>query len=296
MIEVKECPACTSSSFTNIATCIDFTVSHETFSIRQCNNCKLAATTPRPEDSSLHRYYDSPEYISHSGKSSGGIGLIYKLARWYALRKKEKLVQKFTGTVSTLLDFGCGTGEFLQFAKTKGWQIHGIEPAEAARKKAIQLTKAKIFTSLQQAGDLRINAITAWHVLEHVSDPVDTLTKFNELLKEDGTIFIAVPNYLSPDSKKYKNFWAGYDVPRHTWHFSKDSIVKLLAATNFRLLSIVPMKLDAYYISLLSEKYRNNNKITLSVLVNAFISGLTSNLKASKTTNHSSLIYIARKS
>src|SRR5688572_19299240 len=112
MIEILECPICKHQNLQRYTHCQDYTVSHETFQIRQCVNCTLAITTPRPETSKLGDYYNSKEYISHSGKSSGGIGFIYRVARWFALNWKRSKIRQFKKQGS-ILDFGCGTGEFL---------------------------------------------------------------------------------------------------------------------------------------------------------------------------------------
>jgi 2-polyprenyl-3-methyl-5-hydroxy-6-metoxy-1,4-benzoquinol methylase len=293
MIEVTACPVCKNKNFTSLANCKDYTVSHETFNIIQCSNCKLAATSPRPENKELGKYYQSDEYISHSGKSSGGIGILYRIARRFSLINKETLVRKYASR-KNLLDFGCGTGDFLETSKLKGWNTYGIEPSYDARKKAEKKIGSNVFASLDELQQFKFSAITAWHVLEHVENLDATLKKFKAILDSKGTIFIAVPNYQSPEAIKYKEYWAGYDVPRHLWHFSKESMEKLLLENEFILTEIHPMKLDAYYISLLSEKYKSNNKVTVGGLIRAFISGITSNLSANKNINYSSLIYIAR--
>jgi 2-polyprenyl-3-methyl-5-hydroxy-6-metoxy-1,4-benzoquinol methylase len=293
MVEVTTCPACKNTNFTQLAVCKDYTVSHETFKIIQCSKCKLAATSPRPENKELGKYYQSDEYISHSGKSSGGIGTLYRLARKLSLNRKEALVRKYA-TKKTLLDFGCGTGDYLETSKLKGWNTYGVEPSYKARVKAQEKIGSNVFESFEKLPEIKLSAITAWHVLEHVEDLEITLHKFKSLLDEKGILFIAVPNYQSPEGTKYKDDWAAYDVPRHLWHFSKESMIKLLIQNQFTPIEILPMKLDAFYISLLSEKYKNKNKLSLLGLVRAFISGLTSNLTASRDNNYSSLIYIAR--
>jgi 2-polyprenyl-3-methyl-5-hydroxy-6-metoxy-1,4-benzoquinol methylase len=291
MVDIVVCPVCQGRSLKNFRSCKDYTVSHETFTIKRCENCALAITTPRPATAMLGNYYQSEEYISHSGKSSGGIGSIYKIARTFALRWKKQLVEKYA-TKGTLLDFGCGTGEFLQTVKQAGWKTSGIEPSQNARTKSEALTQQKIYAGLEELETERFDAITAWHVLEHVPDLTETLQKMVSLLKKDGTIFIAVPNYESADAEKYKEFWAGYDVPRHLWHFSKKSMALLLASNGLNLIGTRPMKLDSFYVSMLSEKYRGG-KPALANLLKGVTSGLGSNLKAGRD-NYSSLIYIAK--
>jgi predicted SAM-dependent methyltransferase len=129
-----------------------------------------------------------------------------------------------------------------------------------------------------------------WHVLEHVPNLVEYISKLRELLKENGTLIIAVPNYKSYDAKYYKQFWAAYDVPRHLWHFSQKSISLLFKKENMLVEKTLPMKLDSFYVSLLSEKY----KAKKSNYLKAFFIGLLSNLKAISTKEYSSLIYVIK--
>lgn len=292
MTELVECPICKGQAFQDLVDCVDYTVSHKTFHVKRCINCELAITTPRPELNELGNYYESEDYISHSGKTSGGIGTLYKIARSYALNWKKDIITKFnTGT--TALDFGCGTGDFLHTLQKNGWRVEGVEPSEVARTKASELNNQKIHSDINEIENKTFDVITAWHVMEHVHDLHATLLKLKTHLAKSGTLLIAVPNYQSQDSSVYKNYWAGYDVPRHLWHFSKKSMTQLLELHGFKLQKVIPMKLDSYYISLLSEKYKNRNRVTLPGLVRAFSNGFISNLKAKSQTNHSSLIYIA---
>lgn len=250
-------------------------------------------TSPQPEADKLSRYYQSDKYISHSGKSNNLINSIYLLARKISLRWKQNLIsnQKDKGSI---LDVGCGTGEFLNKMKSSGWKVSGIEPIETPRKKAEQILNQSINESLENTtGEFDI--ITLWHVLEHLPKLNESIQKVHKLLKPDGLLIIAVPNYNSQDAKTYKQFWAAYDTPRHLWHFNKGSMSRLLEKYNFILEKILPMKLDSYYVSLLSEKYKLNGQIGLEGLVNALINGLSSNHKAKKSGEYSSLIYIAKK-
>ena len=291
MISIERCPICLGSDFRTHFACEDKTVSHETFSIKVCVNCTLGITSPRPEQEKLSSYYQSSEYISHSGKASGIISGAYLLARKFTLRWKRNLLQNFYKEGS-LLDYGCGTGEFLHTMQSAGWSIQGIEPSDVARKKATELTGRTIETTITTFKPETFHAITLWHVLEHVPDLNEKLNELRVLIKQHGIIFIAVPNYLSADSVFYKEHWAGYDTPRHLWHFTKESMTRLLEKSGFKLEAIKPMKLDAFYISMLSEK--NQGKKTITSFTNALIRGTISNYKGKSTMNYSSHIYIAR--
>jgi 2-polyprenyl-3-methyl-5-hydroxy-6-metoxy-1,4-benzoquinol methylase len=178
--------------------------------------------------------------------------------------------------------------------QTHGWNIAGVEPAAAARAKASNLTQHDIAPSINTITE-KYNVITLWHVLEHVHDLREKLAAIVSHLQIDGKLFIAVPNHESPDAEKYKEYWAAYDVPRHLWHFTKKDIKQLLESLGLKIVAIEPMKMDAFYVSMLSEQYRSPNKNKIVRTISATLSGMASNLKAAKTTNHSSLIYIAQR-
>jgi 2-polyprenyl-3-methyl-5-hydroxy-6-metoxy-1,4-benzoquinol methylase len=291
---VSNCPICSSSSFTKFLTATDLTTTGEQFEIVKCAKCDFTLTNPRPDIHSIGKYYQSEKYISHTGGSKSLFDKVYVFARTITLGWKLKLINKYKSTGS-ILDYGCGTGEFLHNFKNHGWAISGVEPSNEARSKATDLLQKPIFSSIEKLEESQFDVITLWHVLEHIHDFNEKLLAIKSLLKQDGIIFIAVPNHEAPDAQKYGAYWAGYDVPRHLWHFSKDSMKKLFDKTELELIHIHPMKLDAYYVSLLSEgsKYPNQSKI-----VNAFkavVNGLSSNLAAAKDQNHSSLIYIAKR-
>jgi len=136
----------------------------------------------------------------------------------------------------------------------------------------------------------QFDIITLWHVLEHVSDLDAQIKELKRLLKPKGYLIIAVPNYKSYDADHYKTFWAAYDVPRHLWHFSKNAIQSIFGKFNFILEKTLPMKFDSFYVSLLSEKYKTGKMNYLK----AFRIGLRSNIKAKRTGEYSSLIYVLR--
>ena len=130
-----------------------------------------------------------------------------------------------------------------------------------------------------------------WHVLEHLPNLQEQIMEIAQLLESGGTLFVAVPNFKSFDSKYYGTYWAAFDVPRHLWHFSKHSIKRLFEKENMEVVSIKPMLFDAFYVSLLSEKYKGNP----FYLFSAFFVGLWSNISAFFSKEYSSLIYVIKK-
>lgn len=291
---LPECPVCQEQKFEPYLHSKDYTVSHETFHLQKCRRCGFVFTNPRPTDGELPKYYQSEAYISHSNKSRSLFDQVYKISRAFTLKWKYNLILKHCATrPSSILDYGCGTGAFLQKCKNHQLQISGVEPSPIARAQAIQKTSGKIVSSLHEVTG-HFDAITLWHVLEHVSNLNETITSLKEHLHENGTMFIAVPNLRSKDAQTYKEYWAGFDVPRHLWHFSRNTMEMLLTRHHLTLANVVPMRLDAYYVSLLSEKYINGMH-RVSGIAQAAWQGLSSNKSAKTNGEYSSLIYIVRK-
>jgi 2-polyprenyl-3-methyl-5-hydroxy-6-metoxy-1,4-benzoquinol methylase len=290
MQEVKNCPICESSEFTIFLKVKDHSISKEEFVIKQCVSCGFKITSPRPSDNDLPSYYESEDYISHSDTKKGIINFLYQKVKTITLKQKEKLISGFN-TSKKLLDIGCGTGDFLQYSFDLGWDVTGLEPDKGARNLALSKLPGKVFPieNLFKLPRHNFGIITMWHVLEHVSELNKYLTQLYELLEKNGRLIIALPNPDSADAKHYKEFWAAYDVPRHLYHFSKKNITALALKHGFKLKSIKPMLFDSFYVSMLSEKYKNGN------ILYAANNGLLSNIKGSKSTNHSSLIYIFSK-
>lgn len=288
--ELATCPACNATRFIPQLSTTDYTQSGESFQIKACDNCGLLATTPRPTESSIGKYYQLSTYISHNTSSSSFTDTVYKLIRTYTIRQKARLVESFQSQ-GKLLDIGAGTGTFAKELARRNWEVATIEPNDKARK-TIQQAGITTFANLTDY-NTEANAITMWHVLEHTHHPDETLAIIKSKLADKGHLFIAVPNPESPDAKHYAQHWAAYDVPRHLFHFKKKNMAQLLKNAGFELLQIKPMYFDAYYVSLLSEKYRQPTKPTLTHLTNSFIQGYLSNYRA-RPNNHSSVIYIAK--
>jgi len=271
-------------------TCIDYTVSNEEFSVLIDPKTNLLVTSPRPKDEHLGAYYESKNYISHSDAKKSLFDRLYQLVRNYTLRQKIKLINSFETNDKRVLDIGAGTGDFLMTCQKQGWKIEGVEPNE----KANDIASLKLASSLKQnIRDLdgqQYDVVTMWHVLEHVPNLMSYISQLKSLLKPEGTLIVAVPNHQSFDAEYYGRFWAAYDVPRHLWHFSQKSVEDLFEIAQMKVIEKLPMKFDAYYVSLLSEKYRHGKMNPLR----AFYIGLKSNLKARQTKQYSSLIYIIK--
>jgi 2-polyprenyl-3-methyl-5-hydroxy-6-metoxy-1,4-benzoquinol methylase len=293
-VHYTQCPVCGSTAIDPLLTVTDYSVSKEQFVIWQCRNCSLRFTQDVPDEQSIGPFYQSPDYISHTNTNKGLLNKLYQSVRNYTLNQKAKLIIDYTQKQGRILDIGAGIGAFLHTMKQKGWEGFGIEPDRGAREHAknlfdLQLNDTDSLTTLPANS---FDAITLWHVLEHVHQLHPYIERLKELLKPDGKIFIAVPNYQSFDAGKYRLYWAAYDVPRHLYHFTPKAIETAMQLHGLTVIDKKPMWFDSFYISLLSSKYKNGKTNWLG----AGINGLRSNLKALFNKNYcSSIIYIIKK-
>lgn len=294
-ITYQACPCCGGAAISPVLEAEDYTVSHERFAIWECGSCTARFTQQVPEAASIGRYYQSTGYVSHSETRKGLINRLYHIVRNYTLQSKKKLVQSETGKdTGVLLDVGAGTGAFAATMKKNGWEVTGLEPDDTARANAQRHYELSLQAPdmLYQLPSAKFDAITLWHVLEHVHDLHGYLDTFQRILKPGGSLFIAVPNYTSYDAQHYGPYWAAYDVPRHLYHFSPASMQQLAQKHGFRIHRFCPMWFDSYYVSMMSERYESGKNNLLRALLN----GWRSNKKArSSHQKCSSVIYVMRK-
>lgn len=267
----------------------DNSVSKEIFELLYDENLDMLITSPQPDENNLGRYYESEDYISHTDGKRSVFEKMYHFVKNIALKNKLSLINELQRSKGTLLDIGAGTGDFVVMAKNNGWKTVGIEPSEKAHAIAQQKGVA-LSSSLSDFENHSFDVITMWHVLEHVPNLDNQIKELKRLIKPNGTILIAVPNFKSFDANYYKEFWAAYDVPRHLWHFSKTAIEKLFSKEDLQLTKILPMKFDSFYVSLLSEKYKTGKMN----YIKAITIGLKSNLKAKENFEYSSHIYVLK--
>lgn len=269
----------------------DYSVSKEIFDLYHDQTFDMLITFPQPKLENLDKYYESEDYISHTDNKRSLFEKLYHFVRGIALKNKLNLINSLQPNKGKILDIGAGTGDFLSVAKKEGWQTIGVEPSGKA--KSIAMSKG--ITFVEQTSELENNSfdvISMWHVLEHVPDLDSQIKELKRLLKPEGVLIVAVPNFKCFDAKHYGKFWAAYDVPIHFWHFSKTAIKLLFEKEEMNLEKVLPMKFDSFYVSLLSEKYKSGKMN----FIRAFLIGLQSNWYAKKNIEYSSHIYVIKNS
>ena len=281
MERLSNCLVCGSKKIINKKSLIDYSLTKETFTLYQCLTCGVIFTNPRPKKDKINKYYDLKKYDSYS-KKNNVFGFIYGLIQKLNNSYKTSLLKKYK--TGCLLDYGSGSGSFVRHTQKRGYTSFGYEPINELKHNSVYKNKNIIKKQ-------KYDWITLWHVLEHTHNPKDTLKDLRELLNKDGLMAVAIPNINSYDNIYYKNYWAGYDVPRHLFHFNASSFKKLAKLANLEIINKKPLWFDSIYVSVLSEKYKKNKFSFLS----GFFRGFISNLYAIKTGQHSSIIYILRK-
>ena len=291
---LSKCPLCEEENFQNKIICNDYLVSNKSFVIVHCQNCSFEFTNPRPKKEFIESFYPSKSYISHNKKIANPIDILYKIAQFFTLKKKLKLINKFSEK-GHVLDFGCGIGSFLKICKSGGWQTTGVEPNAKARNIAEKIAKSRIMPNVNHLeSKTKFEIITLWHVLEHLTNLNELINEFRQKLTKNGKLIVAVPNHKSYDQIVYKEHWAAYDVPRHLYHFDQFSMKAIMKKHQLKLIKIIPMKLDAYYISLLSEQHLNQSgKKSGNKYYKSIVNGYKSNVYAkNNNNNYSSLTYV----
>lgn len=294
MEKLETCPICKSSELTSYIQAKDYTVTGEVFNIDQCSSCGLRFTNPRPDVNEIDKYYKSEDYISHTDSNAGLINTIYHRVKQVTLKQKTELVKKYAGQGEIqLLDYGCGTGDFIAAARLQGISAIGIEPAVEARNRALAKgLNISDYSEFFKISKQTFYAITLWHVLEHIHEIEKVVTQMCMILKPGGFLFIAVPNSNATDAFIYDKHWAAFDVPRHLYHFTPESFKNFIKLYPVKLIHKQTMPFDPFYISILSEKYKTGN----SNYITAFFNGLTGFVSGYKEVDKSSsLIFILKR-
>lgn len=230
------CNYCNSSSSVLLYTIPDFYLNKQDkfYTLVKCNNCGLIYQNPRPTQDEIREAYPSiyEAFNLHQKKS----WLETKVIQ-HGLEKRSKAITSIKKTPGRLLDIGCSTGLFLHTMQSKyRWEPYGVEINEYAASIAREKYHLNIFLgSLEQASypAAFFDAVTLWDTLEHLPDPTSTLLEIKRIIKSDGVLVVRVPNYDSWDARIFGPAWAGLDVPRHFFVFSRSSLVKLFEKSGF---------------------------------------------------------------
>ncbi|MEG1563532.1 MAG: class I SAM-dependent methyltransferase [Bacteroides sp.] len=294
-LNITACPLCDGTHRKRVMTCKDFYASGESFDVCTCEDCGFTFTQGAPVEAEMGRYYETPDYISHSDTKKGAMNALYHQVRRYMLGRKARLVMKEAHRKEGhLLDIGTGTGYFADAMLQRNWKVEAVEKNAHARLFAREHfgLEVKEETALQTFAPETFDVITLWHVMEHLEALNDTWERLHQLLTEKGILVVAVPNCSSFDAAKYGKQWAAYDVPRHLWHFTPTTMQRMAFKHGFIMAARHPMPFDAFYVSMLSEKNLGHGLPFFRGMTTGTIAWLRALTRKEQS---SSMIYIFRK-
>lgn len=227
------CVLCGCSKKTMLLEAMDY-ISQDTFRLLQCQACGLVETAPRPNSAKMVRYYPD-EYFGLSGRRFLGPGeRMIQLARVWRARAIHRLFH----APGRILDIGCGRGWMLSKLKQLHWECYGTEWSETLVEQHRQ-NGLHAFHDPDRHDchfpDQFFDAVTLWHIFEHISNPSEILVEINRIMKPNGVIVIATPNFGGLVSRLSRESWFALDVPRHLYHYSHKTLPAMVESTGFRV-------------------------------------------------------------
>jgi 2-polyprenyl-3-methyl-5-hydroxy-6-metoxy-1,4-benzoquinol methylase len=241
-LETTNCPLCGSNRRRLVVAAADREAlpPQPLFAVVRCRECDLCYTNPRPREADMGRfYYDN--YAPHQAPHAPP-----KTAR--ARSRRSAFIGKrrpnwLRGEIEPigqrrLLDFGCGTGAFLQCMDNLGWQVVGVDASPRAVKYVLEELKLPALAGTLPNAVLppeSFDLVTLWHSLEHVYRPLEVLGEVHNLLSSGGKVLVAVPNIQSAPFRWFGPAWYGLDLPRHLTHFTPATLRKMLERTGFEV-------------------------------------------------------------
>ena len=234
------------------------TINHEKkaeVQIIKCKKCDIGITSPPPKNTTSTDLIWENSYSQDRAKTRPiWIREAEKRLDWMHLWLPE----------GSILELGCGFGEFLEVASANGHDSYGIEPSPSGRKAAQDKSSAIIFESTEewkhQNANLKVDAIAAWHAIEHLPDPIRTLKSISDDLKKGGYFFGEIPNYKCKTAQELVTNWEHANTDFHFYHFTSKSISKLFSAAKLEIIQTQEITSRIYW-SLKGWKQRKNDAL-----------------------------------
>lgn len=210
------------------------------YTLYRCRSCGFGMVSPIPTPERTAELYPEAFYRTADGADKPRGALSMALSAFYlaTFGERARRVGKPRAGHDRLVDVGCGTGRFLALARDRGWSVTGVEPSgESSQQSHRDLGLDVRYETLDRAGfaPASLDAITMWHVLEHIADPGETLSVARDLLSAEGRIVIAVPNFAGWECRLARDRWGLFDVPRHVSFFTPDTLDEALRRAGFEV-------------------------------------------------------------
>jgi 2-polyprenyl-3-methyl-5-hydroxy-6-metoxy-1,4-benzoquinol methylase len=208
---------------------------NDRYTLHQCNQCRAIYLSPYPTEAQLNRAYDDTYYGEGTEKFNPIIESVLDLFRL----RRSSFLRKQLNVNARVLDIGCGNGRFLQYLSTKGnFELHGIEREGNSARRASQISGIRLLVgSLNQDtySPNYFDAITLFHVFEHIENPAEMLHIIENILKPGGVLVMSFPNMNSHQAGWFKGDWLHLDPPRHLFYFKPIDFIGLMQKKGFEL-------------------------------------------------------------
>ena len=209
--------------------------SRDGWQIRICAKCGLGRTDPRPAAQSLQECYGADYWRMGIQGEQYTPKEVRHLLRRYGRRAGYLKRFKRRGR---LLEIGTGFGFFLESARRRGYEVQGLEYSSWVAEKArsmFDLPIENVGVADFNPGPVKYDLVVAWHVLEHLTNPLETMQRIRGWLKDDGIFAVEVPNCGSVDADRLGDAWEGWTAPHHLWHFTHQALQRMLEKARFRV-------------------------------------------------------------
>lgn len=207
-------------------------------SLVYCTNCTVHALKHIPNQDKLDSYYSSHYLMSASEVLASEHRRIFRLPEQYWLISQLQKHGLTSG--DSILDIGCDKGYFLDICRRFGFIVQGVEPSTSAMEYC-SFIGIDIRKSISEVTST-YNAITMWHVLEHFIEPHSMIQKCHGLLKDNGLLFIRVPDFSSFWSRLLRQFWIWFQPQNHYVHYSPKALQYLVDSQGFEVISCISRK------------------------------------------------------
>jgi 2-polyprenyl-3-methyl-5-hydroxy-6-metoxy-1,4-benzoquinol methylase len=228
-----KCPSCRGTSLESFLEAPDrFHGRTDMYRLVQCQSCALIWLDPAPAPEEMGHHY-GPDYDRSVAQANAGSMKRESFRRNFLTTHKQR---------GTVLDLGCSSGSFLNSLKGPDWILYGIEMSPNIAKIATERTGANIFVGDVLEAPFAPNtfdAITCFHVLEHMYYPREILAKISGWLKPGGVFVSFMPNIDSAGARIFGSYWYALELPRHLYHFSPKSLRILAQSVGLEEVSVI---------------------------------------------------------
>jgi 2-polyprenyl-3-methyl-5-hydroxy-6-metoxy-1,4-benzoquinol methylase len=223
----EACPVCDAREVR-----IAYEIEGLTSRLVRCETCGTGRLYPLPSEADIESFY--PEAYYGDPSAAKFLLPVEWLVRLIGGRHVRFFLRELA-PAARVLDVGCGRGVLLREIAERGFEAHGVEANAAAARGADPRAEVRIAPRLADAGypTAFFDEVVIWHVLEHLRDPRGTLEEVRRILRPDGRLVVAVPNFSSAQARWAGAAWFHLDLPRHLFHFPLPALVRLLERSGF---------------------------------------------------------------